>query len=87
MKQSTLKVKQLVNEVSSIQPDPVEQSLPVAKKAPQTLVFEAQDSLSLQCGKASITLYASGLIELRGTNILSEARELNQLVGARIDLN
>lgn len=48
---------------------------------------EAQDSLTLQCGRSSITLYANGKIVLRGDYILSDAESVNRIAGGQIDIN
>lgn len=51
------------------------------------LVLEADSSLTLRCGKSSITLTRDGRIVLRGTNLLSRASGVNRIRGGTIKLN
>ena len=64
---------------------------PVPVSAPPQLpddaVVEARNSLTLRCGKSSITLHANGKIVLRGEYILSDAEGINRIAGGQIELN
>lgn len=64
---------------------------PALPAAPATLaedlLIESRRSLTLRCGKASITLHANGKIVLRGEYILSDAEGVNRIAGGRIELN
>jgi uncharacterized protein (DUF2345 family) len=51
------------------------------------LVFSAERKITLQCGKASITLHPNGKIVLRGEYILSDAKGVNRIAGGRVELN
>ena len=51
------------------------------------LVLEADSSLTLRCGKSSITLTREGRIVLRGTNVVSHASGVNRIRGGTIKLN
>jgi Domain of unknown function (DUF6484) len=51
------------------------------------VTLTAYGRLTLQCGRASITLDASGNIELRGQDILSRAAGQNRVKGSSISLN
>lgn len=51
------------------------------------LVLEARQKITLRCGKASITLYPSGKIALRGEYILSDAAGINRIAGGQVELN
>lgn len=53
----------------------------------EDLLVESRRSLTLRCGKASITLHANGKIVLRGEYILSDAEGVNRIAGGRIELN
>lgn len=50
-------------------------------------VISARETLTLRCGKASITLEADGRITLRGTDLLSRAEGTNRVQGASVQLN
>ena len=50
-------------------------------------MVEARNSLTLRCGKSSITLHANGKIVLRGEYILSDAEGINRIAGGQIELN
>lgn len=50
-------------------------------------VIVARDTLTLRCGKASITLEASGRVTIRGTDLLSRAEGANRVQGASVQLN
>lgn len=50
-------------------------------------VIAARESLTLRCGKASITLEASGRVTIRGTDVLSRAEGANRVQGASVQLN
>ena len=66
-------------------------STPASTPAPAQLsddaVVEARNSLTLRCGKSSITLHANGKIVLRGEYILSDAEGINRIAGGQIELN
>lgn len=51
------------------------------------LVLEADSSLTLRCGKSSITLTRDGKIVVRGTNVVSRASGVNRIRGGTIKLN
>ncbi|MCH9684672.1 MAG: hypothetical protein K0V04_24770 [Deltaproteobacteria bacterium] len=51
------------------------------------LTLDADSELTLQCGKASITLQRDGKIVLRGTNLVSRASSVNRIRGGTIQLN
>lgn len=50
-------------------------------------VIRARDTLTLRCGKASITLTADGRVTIRGTDILTRAEGANRVQGASVQLN
>jgi hypothetical protein len=52
-----------------------------------TQVISARDTLTLRCGKASITLTADGRVTIRGTDILTRAEGANRMQGASVQLN
>ena len=51
------------------------------------LVFDADSSLTLRCGRSSITLTRDGRIVLRGTHVVSHASGVNRIRGGTIKLN
>ncbi|MDB5847108.1 MAG: hypothetical protein JWP29_860, partial [Rhodoferax sp.] len=51
------------------------------------IVLTAPRKITLQCGLASITLYANGKIVLRGEYIVSAANGVQRIVGGEIALN
>ena len=59
----------------------------VPPQLPDDAVVEARSSLTLRCGKSSITLHANGKIVLRGEYILSDAEGINRIAGGQIELN
>lgn len=50
-------------------------------------VVEAREQLELRCGPASLTLFADGRVEIRGTQILSRSEGANRVQGASVHLN
>lgn len=51
------------------------------------LVLEADSSLTLRCGKSSITLTRDGKVVVRGANVVSRASGVNRIRGGTIKLN
>lgn len=49
--------------------------------------FEAASKLTLECGKASITLHRDGKVVVRGVHVLSRASGVNRIRGGTIELN
>ena len=49
--------------------------------------IEATDRLELRCGPASLTLFADGRVEVRGTQILSRSEGSHRIQGATVLLN
>lgn len=61
--------------------------LPVAEIDGDATVIAARERLELRCGPASVTLFADGRVEVRGTQILSRAEGAQRLQGGSIHLN
>lgn len=53
----------------------------------EKLALSAQQSITLRCGKASLTMKADGTIEIRGTELLSRSSGQNAIRGASVSLN
>lgn len=53
----------------------------------KTVAIEAEEDLTLRCGKSSITLTKDGKVIVRGTKIVSRATHENKIRGAQISLN
>ena len=54
---------------------------------PETLCISAARELTLQCGKASITLTAAGKLLLRGAYLLSRSSGVNRIKGGSVQIN
>lgn len=78
--------------VATARLDPAQASAPSVPIEPPArlaadLLIESHNSLTLRCGKSSITLHANGKIVLRGEYILSDAEGVNRIAGGQIELN
>lgn len=51
------------------------------------LLLKAKQSITLQCGKASITLTKSGKVLLRGAYLLSRSSGVNRIKGGSVQIN
>jgi hypothetical protein len=54
---------------------------------PDDLVLEAQKTLTLKCGEASMTLREDGKVLTKGTDVVSHARRLNRVKGGAVSIN
>lgn len=70
---------------SPVNPESAAPAMPAVTE--DELVFEANQKITLRCGKASITLYPNGKIALRGEYIVSDAAGVNRIAGGQIELN
>ena len=55
--------------------------------APDTLVVEARENLTLRCGEGSITIRADGRILIKGKDLVSHARRSNRIRGGAVTIN
>lgn len=53
----------------------------------RTITFDAQEQITLRCGKASITLTKAGKIIIRGAYVLSRSSGANRIKGASVQIN
>jgi hypothetical protein len=53
----------------------------------ENLTLSAHQSITLKCGKASITLNRDGKVIIRGAHVVSHASGVNRIRGGSIDLN
>lgn len=53
----------------------------------ERLIFEAEEEITLRCGKSSITLTKAGKVLIRGSYILSRSTGSNRIKGGSIQLN
>ena len=53
----------------------------------QTLLLDAQEEITLRCGKSSVTLRKDGKIVVKGTDIVSRASRTNKIKGASVAVN
>jgi len=51
------------------------------------LDLQAASRITLECGKASITLHSDGKVVVRGTHVLSRASGVNRIRGGSVELN
>jgi len=72
----------------------VEEHEPATAPAPrhvridgEQIVIEGRRRIELRCGKTSLVLTADGNAMIKGTNVLTEARELLRLRGAAVRIN
>lgn len=54
---------------------------------PQAITFEAEQVVSLRCGKASIQLQRDGSVLIRGAYVLSRASGTNRIRGGNVQIN
>lgn len=62
---------------------PVEEVIIDGKKK----VIKAQEEISFQCGKASISLKSDGKIVLKGTHLISYSSGVNKIKGGKVKIN
>ena len=70
--------------------DPAKEAREVAIKADgqsRRVRVEAEQELVLECGRASITLHASGRIVIKGVHVETTASSLNRIKGAQVRIN
>lgn len=53
----------------------------------QRIFFEAQKEIILKCGTGSIIMKKDGKIVIKGTNIITRARNTNKIKGATVTIN
>ena len=53
----------------------------------KTVVLSAQDTITLRCGEASITLNRHGKIVIRGVHVVTHAEGVNRIRGGSVQLN
>ena len=53
----------------------------------ERLVLSAQREVTIQCGKASITLTRAGKVLIRGEYLLSRSSGVNRIKGASVQIN
>jgi len=82
----------LLGVVQSWDAAPVRQPAPETapsglREDPQTLLLSAAREITLQCGKASITLTSAGKLLLRGAYLLSRSSGVNRIKGGSVQIN
>jgi hypothetical protein len=71
-----------------LRPQPAQHSTaPEAQGNPETLLLTAAREITLQCGKASITLTSAGKLLLRGAYLLSRSSGVNRIKGGSVQIN
>ncbi len=62
--------------------------LPVrSPTAPDSLVLEARENLTLRCGDGSITIRKDGKILIKGKDLVSHAQRANRIRGGSVAIN
>ena len=56
-------------------------------EAPDELVLEAKQSLTLRVGDGSITIREDGKILIKGNDLVSHAKRLNRIKGGAVQIN
>ena len=56
-------------------------------RQPEKLVFDAQNEITLQCGKASLTLTRGGKIIIKGEYISSRSTGMHRIKGGAVHIN
>ncbi len=74
---------QQVTSVKAVQNSP----LAKARLDDESIVLSARKNITLQCGKASITLTKSGKVILRGAYVLSRSSGVNRIKGGSVQIN
>ncbi len=59
----------------------------VAPRKPRTINLEADEEITLRCGKASIQLLKDGSLRIRGKEVLSRASGTNRIRGGNVQIN
>lgn len=62
-------------------------SAPDGASSAADVVLEAERSLTLRCGEASLTLRADGRVLLRGEDVVSHAKRVNRIRGGSVAVN
>jgi len=53
----------------------------------KSVTVTAQESITLQCGEARITLHRTGKVVIRGTHLVSQSSGANSIRGGSVQLN
>ena len=73
--------------VQTAKPDEKKEEAIPDTPIPDELNLTAQQRITLNCGKSSITLYPNGKVVIKGDYILSDAEGVNRISGGRIEVN
>jgi hypothetical protein len=60
---------------------------PAAESAPDEIVIEAKQQLTLKCGEGSITLRGDGKVLIKGKDLVSHAQRMNRVKGGAVAIN
>ncbi len=79
----------IIGKIHHANPEPVEQDAEqtTAELDGENIVLSAKQTITLKCGKASITLTKAGKIILRGTYLLSRSSGVNRIKGGSVQIN
>jgi hypothetical protein len=58
-----------------------------SREAPESLVLEAAEELTLRVGQGSITLGKDGKILIKGKDLVSHAQRMNRIKGGSVSIN
>jgi hypothetical protein len=79
----------IIGKIHHANPEPVEQDAEqtTAELDGENIVLSAKQTITLKCGRASITLTKAGKIILRGTYLLSRSSGVNRIKGGSVQIN
>jgi hypothetical protein len=63
------------------------ESANIAELDGESIVLSARHSITLKCGKASITLTKAGKVVIRGTYLLNRSSGVNRIKGGSVQIN
>ena len=73
--------------INGVLEDPAPARIRKLKLRAEDIDFTAANEITLQCGKASITLRRDGKIVIKGVDVLSHASGVSRIRGGTIELN
>jgi hypothetical protein len=79
----------VIGKIHHAEPTPETQDVEhtIAELDGEHIMLSAKQTITLKCGKASITLTKAGKIILRGTYVLSRSSGVNRIKGGSVQIN
>lgn len=66
---------------------PVEENAVQVRADNKNVTLTAEESITLECGEARITLHRNGKVVIRGAHVVSHASGVNRIRGGSVQLN